>query len=116
MSLPAAFSRAAHWLADVAFPPRCLGCGGGLGRTAPDGVPACGACREGLLEPATHLCLRCGARVPPGGGARRGCAACRRFDPRVPRALACGPYAGRLGALVRSLKFSARPAVARLLG
>ncbi|GIW72237.1 MAG: hypothetical protein KatS3mg102_1779 [Planctomycetota bacterium] len=106
-----------RWVLDLLLPPCCAGCGGALAATPPDGVPGCAACRNGLAEPLAHQCRRCGARLP--GGRRRGrgrCAACRQLAPAVPPTAVLGPYAGRLRALVRALKYRGATAKAPLLG
>ncbi len=103
-------------LEGVLFPPCCAFCMEALEASAA-AVPVCDRCRVRACEGFAPQCGRCGALVArANAGAKRRCAACRYQPAEVPPALACGPYAGAAGRLVRRLKYGGRTAAARVAG
>ena len=90
-------------LEGLAFPDRCIVCGGAV-----EVVPLCGTCaRDWNWNPGPQ-CERCAVPLPaPIGGRRVGkdvCPVCLRHPPRFEMAVALGPYQGPLRQVCLRLK------------
>lgn len=92
-------------LLDLLYPRVCALCPS----SADDSL--CGACAAAIGWFAGDSCLRCGAAHEGGW-----CGACAGREFRFRRAVALGPYDGRLRDVVLSLKFRGQGGLARPLG
>ena len=98
--------RAAHAVADLLFPPRCVGCGHA-------GQLFCDRCAQAVIPIPHPYCPRCGQ---PQAGANL-CAPCRALaDDPVARARAAAIYAPPLRAAIHALKYENQRQLAASLG
>ena len=101
-------SRLGARLEWLLLPAQCLLCG----FPAAPGIDLCRACRDDLPEPG-ECCEGCALPLPAGAGER--CGACLRRPRRFASARTRFPYAEPADQLVQALKFSRRPAAARIM-
>ena len=137
-TMPAWLRRAKGHAIDLLFPARCLSCGADLlpemAEMGPPGVSPyevnfCATCtgeleagkgetgiREngGRFQTARKVCHRCAARIPDLPGIE--CPHCNRKKLWFDRAVALGPYEGRLRRLVLRMKRDRTETIAKALG
>lgn len=99
------------------LPASCTLCGSPLPQLS--SVPICNACWTEFPAQAGPLCARCGDTLaepllgPPGFAL---CRACRLAPPPFVRAVAYGPYQGRMKEAIHALKYDHLHPAARALG
>jgi len=115
-------------LADVVFPPNCVGCDAELGgeTTTASEVWLCEACFERLEFFSDPVCERCGAPVPfarpsKNGDLKRaakpaGCYRCRGWKLWFEKTIALGHYGGRLRELLLRMKQAEGDAISLAIG
>lgn len=99
------------------FPASCSLCGSPLPRLS--SVPICSTCWSEVLVQAGSFCARCGEtldRPQSVSGTPSLCRACRLAAPPVVKAVAYGPYEGRMRDLIHALKYGRLRPAARELG
>lgn len=112
--------RVRNHAADLLFPPQCVSCGVELDHPA-DGdlaseVRLCEVCYRELDLAAGPVCRRCAAPVPALPVQAESCPRCREQKLWFDRAVALGPYDGRLRELVLRMKCDGQETVAHSLG
>lgn len=121
-------------MADLLFPPRCLGCGTHLlrspassfGLTAPDSSPDecsrlmapyfCLECAGGFRPVASPICSMCGIVFESRSGQDHLCGSCIRRPRPFATARAVGLYDGVLKKAIHGLKYGGKRQLARPLG
>ena len=99
------------------FPSCCSLCGSPLPQFS--SAPICAACWAEVSLDQGSGCVRCGDSLDGSGSnsaAASLCRACRLAPPPFVKAVACGPYEGRMRALIHALKYDRLQAVAPGLG
>jgi ComF family protein len=100
------------------LPASCALCGSPLPRLS--SVPICDACWMEFPVQSGPLCARCGdtldAPLLAGPSASGLCRVCRLAPPPFERAVAYGPYQGRMREAIHALKYDRLHAAARGLG
>ena len=85
----------------IVYPDGCLSCGTEVSL----GDHLCQACRQDIRAAQRFRCVRCGVQLGPHGPVGQDCPECRTRRFAFSRAVACGPYDGRLGSMVRTYKY-----------
>ncbi len=86
----------------IVYPGGCLACNA----ETSVGERLCPTCRRVIREAQDgRQCLRCAAPVGPHSAVRDDCPECRTRGHSFRRVLACGPYEGPLGTLIRNYKY-----------
>ena len=103
-------------LSCAIFPSSCSLCGAPLPQLT--SAPVCDACWTEIRVQTGTACSRCGdsLNTPSGSGFSMLCRACRMAPPRFERAVAFGPYEGRMRQAIHALKYDRLHPVARALG
>ena len=98
------------------LPASCALCGYPLPRLSP--VPICDVCWMEFPIQSGPLCARCGDTIaaPAINSASGLCRPCRLAPPPFERAVAYGPYEGRMKAAIHALKYDRLHAAVRGLG
>jgi ComF family protein len=100
------------------LPTSCALCGSPLPQLS--SVPICDACWMEFPVKSGPLCARCGdslaAPLLAGPSSSGLCRTCRMAPPPFERAVAYGPYQGRMRAAIHALKYDRLHAAARGLG
>jgi len=102
-------------LSCALVPAPCALCGFPLPQLSP--VPICKACWDEFSVPADAVCARCGDALtdPPALHASL-CRVCRTVPPPFVRAVAYGPYRGRMRDAIHALKYRRLHSAAHNLG
>ena len=85
----------------VVYPQGCLACRA----EATLGHPLCPDCATLLRQAAQRQCPKCGATPGPHAAIGKTCPKCHGRKYSFRRAVACGPYDGPLGAIIRDYKY-----------
>jgi ComF family protein len=99
------------------LPASCTLCGSPLPHFS--SVPICNACLSEFSVQSDPRCARCGDLIDPPLASvpeTNVCRACRLAPPPFFRAVACGPYEGRMRDAIHALKYRRMHAASRLLG
>lgn len=97
------------------LPASCPLCGSPLPRLS--SVPICDACWLEIPVQSEDVCQRCGDTLDqPGPESGHFCRTCRLAPPPFARAVAYGPYEGRMRDAIHALKYDGLRPVARKLG
>jgi ComF family protein len=99
------------------LPASCTLCGSPLPHLS--SVPVCDACLGEFPVRSGHACVRCGDSIDAplvSAPEKNLCRACRLAPPAFLRAVAYGPYEGRMRDAIHVLKYSRMHAAARILG
>lgn len=100
--------------ADLLFPLRCLSCDVDIDSRRRQ-KPICDSCERQLRLIDWPVCPRCAARLPTASGAVLDCRHCPARRLRFDRAVALGPYEGRLRELLLRMKTDGNDLLARVL-
>lgn len=100
-------------LLDLIFPRFCLSCDADLTDSRRRWL--CPKCLAGIEPPRADACPVCAGKLG-AGAAPSSCRDCARLKPRFTGCVTAGGYDGRLGELVRRLKYGRRPELAWPLG
>lgn len=103
-------------LGCVLLPTSCALCGTPLPRL--DAAPICALCWAEIVREEKCLCGRCGDLLdqPSPDASAALCRACRLAPPPFRRAVAYGPYEGRMRDAIHALKYGSLRPAARELG
>ena len=111
----ATLRRATGRLVDFVLPPRCVGCGAGLGEGADLGA-LCSGCWSAVEFLAPPLCVRCGYPFEFELGGDAICPACRTSPPVFDRARAVMRYDAGSRRMLLSFKHADRTDLAPAFG
>ncbi|WP_420237845.1 ComF family protein [Telmatobacter bradus] len=102
-------------LACAIFPSPCALCGHPLPRF--NSVPICDVCWAEFVPVREPVCLRCGDALHAASSVSTLCRCCRSVPPLFTRAVAYGPYQGRMREAIHALKYvGIRPLAGKLGG
>lgn len=107
-------------MADLFFPPSCVGCGAELeSQTTPrQNVPLCEKCYDGMELFEGPVCVKCGAPVPKfrRQESRDRCYHCTKHKMRFDETVALGHYDGKLRELILRMKRADGEAISLAIG